>query len=106
MSFDNDDEYDDEYDDDDGDEESINARDWDKGWGARTYVDMSEEEQWDIDHPSDSSYMETKENDELYGINSFKEWQEYRDEKVNSDEPDSFPSYRDWRDRKENNEEE
>ena len=100
------DDDDDEYDDDDGDEESINARDWNKGYWSKSYVDMSEEEQWDNDHPMGESYKETKENDEIYGTNSFEEWREYRDEKVNSDDPELFPSYHDWLDRKENNEEE
>jgi hypothetical protein len=48
------------------------------------YEDMSEEEQWNNDHSMGDSYKETKENDETYEINSFEEWREYRNDKINS----------------------
>ena len=66
---------------------------------TRPYEELSEEEQWNIDNP-DYPYEDAKLTDDLYGTNDIEEWKEYKDLKVNSENPDSFMSYREWQDEK------
>jgi hypothetical protein len=95
-----------DYDDDADDEESVNAELWDEGYNQEPYSDKPEEDQWDEDHPNGTySYDEAKRDDELYETNTIEEWREYRDEKSDSDEPDSFPDINEWRDERNNNDE-
>ena len=66
---------------------------------TRPYEELSEEEQWNIDNP-DYPYEDAKLTDDLYGTNDIEEWKEYKDLKVNSENPDSFISYKEWQDEK------
>lgn len=66
---------------------------------TRPYEELSEEEQWNIDNP-DYPYEDAKLTDDLYGTNDIEEWKEYKDLKVNSENPDNFMSYREWQDEK------
>ncbi len=95
--------FEDYYDDDDCDEEAISLSDWEAGWNARTYADLSEKERWEVDHP-DYDYENAKLDELLFDIPIIEPWREYSEEKSDAEDDNYFPSYAEWRERKEEEE--
>lgn len=84
------------YDDDAQDEESVDARIWDSDV---SYDEMSENQQWYTDNGY--PYDEAQKEDEFDDGHRIEDWTEYRDAKLNSDNPDDFMSYNEWLEEKE-----
>jgi len=84
------------HDSDSEDEDSIDADIWDSDV---SYEEMSEEQQWNNDNP-DYPYEDANKDDEINDTHNIEDWREYRDAKLNSNNPDDFMSYGDWQDEK------
>ena len=91
--------YSEDFDDDDCDEESVSFADWEAGWNARTYAELSERERWNVDHP-DYDYDTAKNDELLFDIPIIEPWKEYSEEKCDTDDDDDFPSYSEWEEKK------
>ena len=86
----------DDFDDfDAADEDTVTAADWDRGYNARVYSELSERERWDVDNPL-YEYDQARRYEDLYDIKILEPWRRYSEAKCDAEDDEDFPCQEEW----------